>query len=174
MYGGVIGGGDPMEMATVLASFRDLCDDPVAWAILAAVSAKALFSLYVFNRCPVVNRIGLRDVQALEKYREDRVSPRFLFIMLGGIALAVGGLYALRSPDVGPLALAAIVLGVFVLLVEPSQLTIHDNTLRAAAARRRGGEAYDVALDRLRGAHLERMMIEFAFAGLLALVILAY
>jgi hypothetical protein len=165
-----------MEMDTVLTSFRDLCDDPIAWAVLAAVSLKALWSLTIYLRCPVCNNLPEIDPETARRLVDAkfRTSPRFLFLMLGGLALSIGGLYALRDPAVGPFALAAILLGVFVLLVEPSKLTIDDNTLRVAAARGRGGETYDLALDRLRGAHVERMAIEFAFAAALALLILTY
>jgi hypothetical protein len=165
-----------MEMETVLTSFRDLCDNPVAWLIAGAAAAKAAYSFVVFHRCPVVNRAAGIAPEAARAAVNARhlASPRFLFMMLLGLALSIGGLYALRSPDAGPAALAAIVVGVFILLVEPSRLTIDDNTLRVAAARPDGGEGYEFALERLRGAHLERLVIEIGFAALLALVILLY
>jgi hypothetical protein len=165
-----------MEMETVLTSFRDLCGNPVAWVIAAVAAAKAAYSLFVFYRCPVVNRSLDIAPEAARAAVESRYrnSPRFLFMMLVGLTLSIGGLYALRSPDAGPAALAAIVVGVFILLVEPSRLTIDDNTLRVAAARPGGGEGYEFALDRLRGAHLERILIEIGFAALLALIILVY
>jgi hypothetical protein len=165
-----------MEMETVLTSFRDLCGNPVAWVIAGVAAAKALYSLVAFYRCPVVNRgVGIAPEVARAAIESRFLrSPRFLFAMLAGLTLAVGGLYALRSPDAGPAALAAIVVGVFILLVEPSRLTISDNTLRVAAARPAGGEAYEFALERLRGAHLERISIEIAFAMLLVVVIAVY
>jgi hypothetical protein len=66
------------------------------------------------------------------------------------------------------------VLGVFLMLTEPSQLTIEDATLRVVAARAEGGEAVRFALERLRSAHLGRLGLEFAFAAALALLVAAY
>lgn len=165
-----------MQMEMVLASVRDLCNMPIAWAIFAAVALRAVWSLVHFLSCPVVRRTSTLDPQAARAKLNARVlhSPRFLLAMLTGIALSVGGLYALRSPDAGPLALAAIVFGVFILIVEPSRLDVDQDTMRVSAARLDGPDAYEFALDRLRAAHIERIGIEFAMVALLGFVISAF
>lgn len=165
-----------MELQTILNSFRDLCNMPIAWAILGMVAARALWSLVVFFRCPF-----LRDTDALDPV-EARAqseslylnSPRFLVTMLTGLALSIGGLYALRSPDVGPMALAAIVIGVFLLIVEPSRLAVEENTRRVAASRLEGEAAHGFAVERLRASHIERLATEIAMAIVLIAVVLIY
>ncbi|PKP64746.1 MAG: hypothetical protein CVT86_03550 [Alphaproteobacteria bacterium HGW-Alphaproteobacteria-8] len=165
-----------MQLESVLTSLRDLCNMPIAWAIFAAVAFRAAWSLVQFFTCPVVRRRSKLDPQAARDKLNARVmhSPRFLVAMLIGIALSVGGLYALRVPDVGPLALAAIVFGVFILIVEPSRLEVDQDTMRVSAAQLDGQEAYEFALERLRAAHIERIGMEFAMVTLLGLVITVF
>jgi hypothetical protein len=164
-----------MKMDTVLANFDRLCEMPVVWAILALMAARALLSVLFYFRCPVVRQTdsmdALRDRQALDSPYLH--SPRFLTTMLLGIALAVGGLYAMQTPDVGPFAVAAIMLGVFLLIVEPSRLTVEENTRRVSAARLDGPDAYAFAHERLRSAHVERIGIEVGMAALLTAMVLA-
>jgi len=164
-----------MQLDSVLGSLRDLCDMPIAWAIFAAVALRALWSLVVFFRCPVLCGVSKLDPAAARAKLNAPVlhSPRFLVAMLTGIALAVGGLYALRMPDAGPLALAAIVFGVFILIVEPSRMAVDEITMRTSAARLDGEDAYHFALDRLRAAHVERIVVETAMVALLGFVIVA-
>jgi hypothetical protein len=165
-----------MEMDAVIGSFRDLCGNPVAWVILAGISAKATLSLYYFLRCPYCRtRLEVTPEQARAMLSRPTIhNPRFLIGMTTALALTIGGLYATHSPDLTTFALASIVLGVFIMLVAPSQLWITDGTLRVAAARADGTEALAFASDRLRWAHIERIAIEFAFAGALAVLILSF
>ncbi len=165
-----------MQLEMVLASVRDLCNMPIAWAIFAAVALRATWSLVEFFTCPVVRRTSKLDPHAARDKLNARVlhSPRFLAAMLIGIALSVGGLYALRAPDAGPLALAAIVFGVFILIVEPSRLAVDQDTMRVTAARLDGKEAFDFALNRLRAAHIERIVVEFAMVALLGVAIVSF
>ncbi|PIP97217.1 MAG: hypothetical protein COW75_07575 [Rhodobacterales bacterium CG18_big_fil_WC_8_21_14_2_50_71_9] len=164
-----------MQLEMVLASLRDLCDMPIAWAIFAAVAFRALWSVIEFFTCPVVRGASKLDPQAARDKLNARVlhSPRFLTAMLVGIVLSVGGLYALRAPDAGPLALAAIVFGVFILIVEPSRLSVDEVTMRVSAAKLDGADAYSFALDRLRAAHLERIAVEIGMVALLGFVIVS-
>jgi hypothetical protein len=165
-----------MEMQTVLGSFRALCDMPVAWAILGAVALRALWSVAVFFTCPFVHGADRLDPETARKALNERRmrSPRFFVAMSIGLALAVGGLYALRDPGVGPLALAAIVFGVFILIVEPSRLSVDENVRRVAASRLEGAEAQAFAVDRLRASHIERVAMEIGLAALIAAVVMFY
>lgn len=164
-----------MEMQNVLTSLSDLCASPVAWGIVGVVALRAVWSAVAYFKCPLMTCHGTLDVAHARARVNARFihSPRFLVSMLLGLALAIGGLYALRMPDAGPLALAAIVFGAFILLVEPSRLTVEDNEMRVVAASADGPEALALAQDRLRTAHYERIGMEFAMvAALAALVIL--
>lgn len=164
-----------MEMQNVLSSLRDLCDMPAAWGIFAVVALRAAWSVVSYFRCPLMR--GSLDIDPAAARAavnaRFRHSPRFLIAMVAGIALSVGGLYALTVPDAGPVALAAIVFGTFILIVEPSRLTVEDNELRVTAARAQGGDALVFAQERLRAAHVERLMIEVGLAGLLLVALIA-
>jgi hypothetical protein len=165
-----------MELQTILSSFRDLCNMPIAWAILGVVGARALWSLIVFFRCPFLRDTDAMDPLEARAQSESLYlkSPRFLATMVSGLALSIGGLYALRAPDVGPLALAAIVFGVFLLIVEPSRLAIEENTRRVAASRLEGEDAHSFAVERLRASHIERVATEILMAVVLISVMLVY
>jgi hypothetical protein len=165
-----------MEMQNVLTSFQMLCDNPVAWAVIALVAAKTIYSILYFTHCPILrNHLNLSP-EVAETMVERRVlhSPRFLALMLAGILLAVGGLYTLSHPDYGPAGLVAIVLGGFILIAEPTQLSIEENQLRVVAVGPEQGEARDLAIDRLRWSHFERIGIESALTVGLALIVAIY
>lgn len=162
-----------MEMDSVLNSFARLCDSPVALMILAAMGLHATLSILWFVKCPVVRQRPL-DSAAADRaavHSPHAHSTRFLLTMLLGIALSVGGLYALRTPGAGPLAIGAIMVGVYVLLSEPARRTIEENTLRVSAARLDGEDAYAFAHERLRAAHVERIATEVGIFALLAVFI---
>lgn len=162
-----------MQFEIVMNSLHDLCDMPVAWAIFAAVALRAAWSLIYYLRCPVVHSSAVSDPNAARAQLQKKVlhSSRFLIAMLIGMALAIGGVYALRTPDAGPLALAAIVFGVFILIVEPSRLSVEENTLRVSAASLDGPAAHRLALSRLRAAHVERIAIEVGLVALLGVAL---
>jgi hypothetical protein len=165
-----------MEMQTVLNSFRELADMPVALGILAAVALRAGWSLVIFFACPVMRGADRLDPEVARAYvgKAHVSAPRFLISMLIGLALSIGGLYALRDPALGPLALGAIILGVFILIAEPSRLSVEENTQRVAAARLEGPDAQALAIDRLRASHIERIAMEVGVAALIGFVILVY
>jgi hypothetical protein len=165
-----------MEMRSVFESFAALCDNPVAWVVIGLVAAKTAHSAFYYFVCPFARgKVGV-DAKQAEAMVQRRVlhDPRFLALMVLGIALAVGGLYALPSHDYGALGLAAVVLGSFVLVVEPSQLSINENQLRVAAASCAKGEAMELAVDRLRASHRERIVLETGLTAVLAAVVLIY
>lgn len=165
-----------MEMHAVLVSFQNLCDNPVAWGVVGLVALKTSYSVMTYFRCPLLrNRLQLSPEMA-DALVQRRVlhSPRFLALMMVGIALAVGGLYTVSNPIYGAIGLAAIVIGAFILIVEPSQLSIEENQLRVAAAGSTVGETLDLAMDRLRWSHLERISIEIALTAALVAILAIY
>lgn len=165
-----------MQMDNVLTAFRNLCDTPVGWIMLALVTAKALHSIFMFLRCPLLHGAPPVPPDRAQALLDSPMfhSPRFLAMMGLGIALAVGGLYSVQNPAIGHFAIAAIVLGVFVMLVEPSHLSITENGLRVAALGTAEGETRELALERLRASHLERLAMEGLFAVGLGVVVAVY
>lgn len=166
-----------MGLDAVLRSFANLCNDPLAWVVVGLLAAKSAYSIVHFRMCPFANG-GRRDIDPDYARRmvdsPTRHSPRFLLLMLAGLALAIGGLYGLPSPDWGAVALAAMVVGVFLIVVEPSLLSIEDNQLRVAAAFARDDESHAIAKDRLRWAHRERLALEIGLTVLVAAIVVAY
>ena len=165
-----------MEMHAVLLSFQQLCDNPVAWTVVGLVGVKTLYSVMSFLRCPLLrNRLKLAPEMA-DALVQRRVlhSPRFLALMLLGIVLAVGGLYTVSDSVYGPVGLAAIVVGAFILIAEPSQLSIEENQLRVIAAGPAPGDTQDLAMDRLRWSHLERIGVEVGLTVALVAILAVY
>lgn len=165
-----------MRMEQVMSSFRDLCDHPLAWALLAAAALKAIASTVHYLRCPMMRCGEFPPPELARRLVEAPLlhSPRFLLTMTLGLALSIGGLYTLAHPGYGAFALAAIVVGVFIMVVEPSQLSIDENRLRVAAAQTRDREHEALALDRLRGAHLERIGLEWMLTAVLGVMVWLY
>ena len=166
-----------MEMGNVLASFQHLCDNPLAWALVALGAMKMAHSVYLYRFCPEFSprllRVDPEEARALAE-AAFRHSPRFLVVMLAGMGLAIGGLYLLQDAAWGGLALAAMVIGTFLLVTEPAHLAVFDNRLRVIAARVREVDAREAALDRLRASHFERIGLEAAFTSALAAILLLY
>ena len=165
-----------MQMNSVLTAFQNLCDTPIGWAMLALVSLKAAHSVISFLRCPLLRGEAYIDPEVAQARLDSPVlhSPRFMVSMLTGLTLAIGGLYTLQNPQIGHFAIAAIVLGVFIMLVEPSRLSIDENNLRVAAIGDAQGAGHEMAVDRLRAAHLERVAMEVLFAIGLGIVVAIY
>ncbi|SDZ82240.1 hypothetical protein [Rubrimonas cliftonensis] len=162
-----------MEMDSVLNSFARLCDSPLSIVIVAAMGLHAAVSILLFVNCPILRQRPLDNAAAdrAAVHSPHAHSTRFLVTMLLGIALSVGGLYALRSPGAGPVAIGAIMVGVYVLMSEPARRTVEENALRVSGARLDGEEAYAFAHERLRAAHVERIATELGVFALLAVFI---
>lgn len=161
-----------MEM--MLTNVAALSSDPKAWVVAAVVAIKALVSIYLSRRCPVMRgEIDVSD-EMIEEGKAYKVSPppSFLIIMLVGIALAVVGLYMLPHPIYGPLALGALVVGMFMFMTEPTRLFVNASKMEVFASTGAPGDANALARDRLRAAHTERAVYEVIIAA--AVVSLLY
>ena len=154
-----------MEM--MLTNIAALSADPKAWIVVAAVVLKALFSIYMSQRCPVMRgEIEISDdMQAAGKAYKVSPPPSFLIMMVGGIALAIIGLYMLPDPTYGPLALGALVIGVFMFMTEPTRLFVNASKMEVYATTGAEGDANVLARDRLRSAHTERAVYEVVIAA---------
>lgn len=161
-------------MNMLLDNVAALSTDPKAWAVAALVVLKALISVFMCFRCPVVR--GTHDITdaMIEEGRAYRIEPKasYLAVMLGGMALTVIGLYMLSDTSFGPLALGAVVIGMFMFMTEPSRFFVH--VARMGVFATTGGEEEPNALarDRLRSAHWERAMFEAIIAAIVVAILL--
>lgn len=160
-----------MEM--IVRGLAELSRDPRAWAVAALVSLKAAHSIYLYLRCPVMRGVAepTAEVIAAARAYRFRPTPRYLAMMLGGMALAIGGLYMINSAAYGALALGCLVLGVFIFMTEPHRLFVREAIMAVFATESEEGEASALARDRLRGAHRARAATEaLIVAGVLAML----
>lgn len=154
-------------METLLGNVAALSSDPKAWVVAALVALKALHSIWLYLRCPVMcGSVEITD-QMIEEARAYRFQPRtsYLVIMLAGMGLAIGGLYMLNDATYGPLALVALVVGVFMFITEPARLFVHSAIMGVYATAGGDPEENALARDRLRSAHRERAVYETIVAG---------
>lgn len=163
-----------MEM--ILSNVEALSHDPKAWAVAALVVAKALWSTFMALRCPIMR--GSFDVTAelIDQGRNYRIAPppSFMLIMLGGMALATGGLFMLSDTIYGPLALAAIVVGVFMFMTEPARLFVNGAKMGVFATTGAEGDANFLARDRLREAYRQRAIYEIVIAAVVVAMLVFF
>ena len=153
-------------METMLANVAALSADPKAWAIAALVVLKAAHSIFLSFRCPVMRGTLNVTEQMISEAKNYKFKPpaSYLFMMLGGVALAIIGLYMLNDTQYGPLALIALVVGIFMFMTEPSRLFVNGTKTEVFATTGAEGDANELARDRLRGAHIERAIYEAIIA----------
>ncbi|MEL7464636.1 MAG: hypothetical protein AAFN79_11250 [Pseudomonadota bacterium] len=153
-------------METLLANLSALSDDAKAWALAGLVTLKALHSIYLSLRCPVMR--GVADVTeemiAEAKAYKFAPPPSYLMIMIGGVAIAIAGLYMLNDTQYGPLALIALVVGVYMFITEPTRLFVNVGKMEVYSSTGEAGDRNELARDRLGAAHLERAAYETAIA----------
>lgn len=154
-----------MEM--ILSNVAALSHDWRAWLVTALVALKAMHSIYHYIRCPVLCRRAVPSQREIEAARAYRLKPprSFLIIMLTGMALAIGGLYAINNEIYGPLGLGALVVGIFMFTTEPNRLSVKSAVMEVYASTGRSGESVAIARDNLRSAHRMRAGIEAALAA---------
>lgn len=154
-------------METLLDNVAALSTDPKAWVVAALVVLKALHSIWLFLRCPVMCGSIEMTEEMISAGKAYRIEPRpsYVAIMVAGVALAIGGLYMLNDTEYGPLALVALVIGMFMFMTEPSRLFVHVAKMGVFATAAGDPETNALARDRLRSAHLERAMFETIIAA---------
>lgn len=141
-----------------------------AWIVMGAVALKALFSLYLYFRCPFACGRKELSEQEIAEARAWRFTPptSFLFLMMLGMGLAIGGLYLLDDARLGALALGLLVLGVFIFLSEPNRLTVRTAMNEVIATTGGPGDSNLLARDNLRSAHRSRALIEIGIVAAVA------
>ncbi|MEM7522756.1 MAG: hypothetical protein AAF360_03165 [Pseudomonadota bacterium] len=154
-----------MEM--ILVNVAALSNDWRAWVVAGLISLKAIVSIFFYFRCPVVRGVAEIDETMIATGKSYRLNPPFSFaiLMLLGMGLAIAGLYKLYDSSIGPIALGAIVVGVFLFLTEPTRLFVNASKMEVFATTGGSEEANGLARDRLRSAHLERAGFEIATAA---------
>ncbi|MEM7544459.1 MAG: hypothetical protein AAF367_02900 [Pseudomonadota bacterium] len=154
-----------MEM--IVHSVSTLSSDWRAWIVAALVAAKAMHSLYISLRCPVMRGTATVTDEMIAEGREFKLKPplSFLLIMLAGIGLAIGGLYMLNSATYGPRALGVMVIGIFIFTTEPMRLVVNAMKMEVFGAVGKAGDAEFLARDQLRSAYRGRAVVELVIAA---------
>ncbi|SET32033.1 hypothetical protein [Oceanicella actignis] len=151
-------------------------DEPLARWIALAFALRAVWSVVMWRRCPLLCGEAARlgpEAAAARRGAFDH-SWRFLLVMLTGIALAVGGLFRLAQNGAdAPGALLLLILGVYLFTTEPARRQIQDAESAYLAATAEGPERREVAAAILRDSHVKLVAIEVGIAALLGVAILA-
>ena len=126
-------------MNMLIVTLQQASANPYSWGIVGLIGAVALFSYYKWRACPYLchtKAISL-DESHQQLNRSFVAGPRFVVVMLVGIAAIVTGL-GMVSHEVNPLlALMLIVAGVFAVQIEPANPWLWH---RLAVSRRSLGE----------------------------------
>ena len=101
-------------MQAALEQFRAL-------SARALAGAKAISSIVMIFFCKIrTGEYQPSEAEARDAANSVFAPPKsFLFLLVFGMALAIGGLYMLADARYGGLALGAMVIGVFIFMTEP-------------------------------------------------------
>ena len=143
-------------MTMLLAELGRLAADPLAWGAIAALAGFTAHALWHWRVCPLVNaRAQIDHAQAAAAIARPFVDgPRYLLLMLGGIAATVTGLGFIAEGIYPTLAFYLLLAGLFVIQTEPARREIREAELRVVASEFETEEARETTLSRLRSAHL--------------------
>ncbi len=163
-------------MNMLIETLQQVANSPYSWGVVALIAAVALFSLYKWRACPYLchtKAISLDDSrQQLD--RPFAAGPRFVVVMLAGIAAIVTGLGMISHVVNPPLALLLIVAGVIAVQIEPALLRIQESVARVVSAQCQGPDAVAAAEERLRYAHLWLVTANFTILVAVVLTLLAF
>jgi len=150
--------------------------NPYSWGIVGLIAVATLASLYKFHTCPYLchTREITSEESASSLDQPFAAGPRFILVMLFGIAAILTGLTMISHEANPPLALLFIVLGVFAVQIEPAMLRLQEAVRRVAAAQPQGPDAIAAAEDRLRNAHLWLVMTSATILVAVILALLAF
>jgi hypothetical protein len=158
--------------------FEVLGSHPLAKWLAVAFALRAAWTLMVWRRCAALRTTGAgaeETVEAIERRRQApwRHSARFLVVMVGGLTLAVVGLFSLAKAG-APVGLIMLVAGLYLFLTEPIRLQIIDAEDRLASAAQSGDpESTAMARAMLNGNHVNLVLIDVGAALSLGLAVLA-
>jgi hypothetical protein len=163
-------------MNSLISTLHEAGTNPYAWTIVGLIAVFVLFSVYKWRTCPYLRRTS--EISLDESQRQlDRAfsaGPRFVIVMLAGIAAILAGL-TLFSRQIDPLlALLLIAAGVFAVHLEPALLRIQEAALRVVSAQCQGPDAIAVAEERLRYAYIWLVVANVALFFAVIIVLLAF
>ena len=153
-----------MEM--LLDNLSGLDANPFAWAVAFLAAARALFTFYTSFTCKVKSgEYQVSREEAVEAANTVFQPPRTsLFLVLLGIALAIGGLYMLQDSTYGHVGLGAIVIGVFLFMTEPTRLQVIGAKTAVFASTLADDDQPSLAREQLGYAYRERFFYEATIA----------
>lgn len=152
-----------------------LANDPRAWFAVAGLGAVAVHSIYTYLRCPLVHgqaHISPEQARAAIHGRHFH-SPRYLLLMILGIALALVGMAMVATGARTPIALGLVAGGLFLVQTEPLRLNIRDRQLRVVAAQIEDQSAQQTAIVRLKGEYRQLIVTNLVLTALVAVYLLA-
>ena len=163
-------------MNMLIETLQQVANSPYSWGVVALIAAVALFSLYKWRACPYL--CHTKAISLDESHEQlDRpfvAGPRFVVVMLAGIAAIVTGLGLVSHVVNPPLALLLIVAGVIAVQIEPALLRIEESVARVVTAQCQGPDAVAAAEERLRYAHLWLVTANFTILVAVVLTLLAF
>jgi hypothetical protein len=158
----------------LVEELRALADDPLTWAAVPALAAFAGHALWHWRTCPLLDRtkhVTLAEAEAAVD--QPRIAgPRFLVLMLLGIAATLAGLSFIAEGIYPTAAFYLLLAGVFVIQTEPARLQIREAELRVVAAERHGEDARRIAIERLETLNIWLLSLELAIlAGVMGFLL---
>jgi hypothetical protein len=163
-------------MTMLVDALHAAAANPYSWTVVGLIAAATLVSLYRLHTCPYLCRTRPISPQESEAalIRPFAAGPRFVVVMLAGIAAILTGLSMILREVNPPVALLSIVVGVFAVQIEPALLQIQESAKRVTAAQRQGSEAIAAAEDRLRDAHVWQVMTSLTILIAVIAALLAF
>jgi hypothetical protein len=163
-------------MNMLIEELGRLSADPFAWGAVALLALSAGYTLWHWQVCPLLHgQVAVDEGAAAEAVDRPLVDgPRFLLLMLGGIAATVTGLGFIAQGIYATAAFYLLLGGLFVIQTEPARREIRQGELRVVAAGRQGEDDRQAALERLRSAHLWLVALHFQLLGATVAGLLAF
>lgn len=158
-------------MNMLISELGMLSADPFAWGAILLLAAFAGYALWHWRTCPILaGRVCPSAPSAAEAVDGALVDgPRYLLLMLGGIAATVTGLGFIAEAVFPTAAFYLLLGGLFVIQTEPARRELRLGELRVALAEAEGPDAVEAAIDRLRSAH--HWLVALHFLVLIAAVV---
>jgi len=154
-------------MTMLIEELAALAGDPLAWGAVLLLGGFAVYALWHWRACPLLRERAriTREEAAAAMQRRLVDGPRFLLLMLGGIAATVTGLTFIAQGVYPAVAFYLLLAGLFVTQTEPARRDIRHGELRVIAAEIQGEDAREAALERLRAGHLWLVALHFLLLG---------
>ena len=162
-----------------LGNIFEMFGHPLAKWLAVAFALRAVWTFVAWRRCALLRGAAVPGPEAVEMIEQRRQAlwrhnGRFALIVVSGLALAIYGLLTLaRAGDEAPLALVALVAGMYLFLSEPIRRQIQDVEDRlAVAVARADAEEQELSRAMLNGNHVNLVHIDVGAALGLGLAVL--